>query len=209
MARHGSGHAGGAIAFFSLETHRPTRAFDVVAFSLSSEVGHTNLLNCLDLAGVPLHACDRTDADPLVMIGGHAAFNPEPLAPFVDVVCAGDGEEFVLEVDAVLQRRARRRLGPRRDCCDAVAAVEGAYLPDRFARSTSRRTRGRPTASSAGRSRPRRRLRTACPSGRCTDLDAWPYPKTPLVPLTETVHERYASRSSAAAPAAAASARRG
>ncbi|HUH07035.1 MAG TPA: TIGR03960 family B12-binding radical SAM protein [Egibacteraceae bacterium] len=172
------------IPFFSLENHLPMRAFDVVAFSLAAEVGYTNLLNCLDLGRVPLLAADRTDEDPLVMIGGHAAFNPEPLAPFVDVVCAGDGEEFVLEIDAVIA--SWRQAGWRRpEVLAHIAGVEGAYVPAFY----------EPEYASDGRLRgtfPRRaHLPYRVPKRTVSDLDRWPYPKKAIVPLTETVHERY------------------
>ncbi|CAN5353725.1 TIGR03960 family B12-binding radical SAM protein [soil metagenome] len=175
-----------AIPFFSLENHLPAKTFDVIAFSLSAEVGYTNLLNCLDLAGIPLRAADRGPDDPIVMIGGHASFNPEPLAPFIDVACAGDGEEFVLEVDAVLKAHPGRA-----DRLDAIAAIDGAYLPARYRPEyldprdgeTMGRLRGIFPESGASRMVPKRTV---------TDLDEWPYPKKQIVPLTETVHERYA-----------------
>ncbi len=61
---------------FTLETHRPVGAFDLLGFSLSTELGYTNLLNALDLAGIPLHSAERTEEHPIVLVGGHAAFNP-------------------------------------------------------------------------------------------------------------------------------------
>ena len=74
------------------------RDFDLLGVSFSTELGYTNLLTALDLAGIPLHAADRGDDDPLVVAGGHAAFNPEPVADFIDAAIVGDGEEAVLEV---------------------------------------------------------------------------------------------------------------
>ena len=174
------------IPFFSLENHLPGKAFDVIAFSLSAEVGYTNLLTCLDLAGIPLRAADRGPDDPIIMIGGHAAFNPEPLAPFIDIACAGDGEEFVLAVDDVL-----KRIEGRAARLDAIVSISGAYLPDRY----------RPEYLEPRDGEPMGRLRGIFPSGGATntvekrtvtDLDEWPYPKSQIVPLTETVHERYA-----------------
>jgi radical SAM family uncharacterized protein len=173
-----------ALPFFSLENHLRLRAFDVVAFSLSAEVGYTNLLNCLDLGGLALRASDRGEGDPLVMIGGHAAFNPEPLAPFVDVVCAGDGEEFVLEVDLIL-KAARAQGWDRARLLEQIGTVAGAYIPswyepeynaDATLRGTFPRHAGAPYR---------------VPKRTVSDLDQWPYPKAPIVPLTETVHERY------------------
>src|SRR5215471_6116674 len=114
------------LPLFSLETHRPARDFDVLAFNLSAELVYTNLLNCLDLAGVAVRAEDRADDDPLVVVGGHCAYNPEPLADFVDVVVLGDGEEVVGEITAVLAGRGRRdRAGVLRD----LATVPGVYVP--------------------------------------------------------------------------------
>ncbi|MGI9016165.1 MAG: TIGR03960 family B12-binding radical SAM protein [Euzebya sp.] len=174
------------IPFFSLENHRPAANFDVVAFSLSAEVGYTNLLTCLDLAGIPLRAADRGPGDPIVMIGGHATFNAEPLAPFVDVSCAGDGEEFVLEVDAVL-----KRVADRHGRLDAIAQITGSYLPARYRPEYLAPRDG----ESMGRLRgifPEPGMARMVSKRTVTDLDQWPYPKKQIVPLTETVHERYA-----------------
>ena len=69
---------------FTLETHRSVRDFDFFGFSFSTELGYTNMLNAIDLAQIPLHSVDRGDNDPIVIAGGHAAFNPEPIADFID-----------------------------------------------------------------------------------------------------------------------------
>jgi radical SAM superfamily enzyme YgiQ (UPF0313 family) len=124
-----------SIPTFSLEHHRPLWAFDVFAVSLPHELGHTNLLNLLDLGGVPIHSAARTTEDPIVLVGGHAAFNPEPLAPFVDAVVAGDGEEVTLEIDEVVRRwKADVAAGTadaddRRALLRRLADVEGVYIP--------------------------------------------------------------------------------
>ena len=86
------------LPLFSVDTHRPAGEFDVIAFNLSAELVYTNVLNCLDLAGVPVRAADRGPEHPLVGAGGHCTYNPEPLADFVDFV-----------------RDGRRRGGGRRD----------------------------------------------------------------------------------------------
>ncbi|MGZ4757259.1 MAG: TIGR03960 family B12-binding radical SAM protein, partial [Acidimicrobiia bacterium] len=90
------------VPFFSVDTHRPASDFDIVAFNLSAELVYTNLLNCLDLAGIPVRAEARAVTDPLVLAGGHCAFNPEPLADFVDAFVIGDGEEPVGEITEVV-----------------------------------------------------------------------------------------------------------
>ena len=172
------------IPFFSLENHLPMKAFDVVGFSLAAEVGYTNLLNCLDLGDVPLHAVDRGDDDPIVIAGGHAAFNPEPLAPFLDVVVAGDGEEFALELDELVTRLRREGAG-RVELLTRIVSLSGAYVPQFY---ESRYTDdGRLAGIYPVGSGPPRRVEKRTVS----DLDAWPYPKRQIVPMTETVHERY------------------
>src|SRR5436309_241157 len=84
-----------AVPQFTVDGHRPVRAFDLLGVSFATELGYTNLLTALDLAGIPLHTCDRDDRHPLVIAGGHAAFNPEPIAEFVDAAVLGDGEQAV------------------------------------------------------------------------------------------------------------------
>ena len=80
------------IPLFSLESRTPIRDFDLLGVTLQYEMSYTNILDALDLAGIPLRAADRTDG-PFVIVGGPCAFNPEPLAPFVDLVAIGDGED--------------------------------------------------------------------------------------------------------------------
>src|SRR5580700_7409863 len=77
------------VPLFSVEQHLPARAFDIMAFNLSAELVYTNVVNLIDLAEVPLHVGDRGPDDPLVIAGGHCAFNPEPLADFVDAFVIG------------------------------------------------------------------------------------------------------------------------
>src|SRR5262245_52093076 len=89
---------------FTVDGHRPVGAFDLLGVSFATELGYTNLLTALDLAGIPLHAADRTDEHPIVLAGGHAAFNPEPIADFVDAAVLGDGEEAVLEITDLVRR---------------------------------------------------------------------------------------------------------
>ena len=83
------------IPLFSVDTHRPAFEFDVVAFNLSSELVYTNLINCIDLAGIPIRSNQRGNDDPLIGAGGHCTYNPEPLGEIVDFFVLGDGEEVV------------------------------------------------------------------------------------------------------------------
>ncbi|MHB8681803.1 MAG: TIGR03960 family B12-binding radical SAM protein [Acidimicrobiales bacterium] len=170
------------VPLFSLETDRPAGDFDVLAFNLSAELTYTNLLNLVDLAGVPVHSADRHDRHPLVMAGGHCAFNPEPLADFVDAFVLGDGEEVVGEITAVLAGAARHGLG-RAEVLESLAAVPGVYVPSCY---EARYEDGRLVATV-----PRRPGVPALVEKRViADLGEWPYPKQQLVPLVEVVHDR-------------------
>ncbi len=92
-----------AVPQFTVDAHRPVSAFDVLGVSFSTELGYTNLLNALDLAGVPLLSAERTDDHPLVIAGGHSAFNPEPIADYLDAAVLGDGEEIALAITEVIR----------------------------------------------------------------------------------------------------------
>ena len=169
---------------FTVDGHRPVGDFDVLGVSFSTELGYTNLLTTLDLAGVPLHTADRDETHPVVLMGGHAAFNPEPMADFVDVVALGDGEEVVGDItDVVREWKAEGRPGGRAELLDRLAITDGCYVPARY--EVSYGDDGGIAAvepvGGAPRSVQKRTTR---------DLDEWPYPKAPLVPLAETVHER-------------------
>src|SRR6195952_4666267 len=95
---------------FTVDGHRPVVAFDVLGVSFSTELGYTSLLIALALAGIPRRAADRTDSHPLVIAGGHAAFNPEPIAEFLDGAVLGDGEPAVLAItDLIREHKASGR----------------------------------------------------------------------------------------------------
>ncbi|HEY0561176.1 MAG TPA: B12-binding domain-containing radical SAM protein, partial [Frankiaceae bacterium] len=170
---------------FTVDSHRPVGAFDLFGISFSTELGYTNLLTALDLAGIPLHATARTDDDPVVVAGGHAAFNPEPIADFVDAVVLGDGEEAVLRItDLVADWKRSGRPGGREGLLLTLARTGVAYIPAFYA----------PTYAADGRLLSTRPTRPEVPATvskhTLMELDNWPYPKAPLVPLAETVHER-------------------
>ena len=102
------------LPLFSVDAHRPAAMFDVLAFNLAAELTYTNMLNCVDLAGVPVRSEQRDDDAPLVCAGGHCTYNPEPLADFLDFAVLGDGEEVVTEITEVLRDwKARGKRGRR------------------------------------------------------------------------------------------------
>ncbi len=173
------------IPTFSLEHHRPLWAFDIFGVTLPHELGHTNLLNLLDLGGVPRRSADRTVDDPIVLVGGHAAFNPEPLAPFVDAVVMGDGEEAVLDIDDVLRAWKSDDDRTRHDLLRRLAGVEGVYIPAFYEPRYLDDGRLRQTVAVEPGVPPRVPKRTV------QDLEDFPYPRKQIVPMTETVHERF------------------
>ncbi len=171
---------------FTVDGHRPLGAFDLLGISFSTELGYTNMLTALDLAGIPLHAAARTVEHPVIVAGGHAAFNPEPIADFIDVAAIGDGEEVVGDItDVVRDWKASGCPGGRRELLLRLAATEGCYVPSLYAVSYAR------DGGIAAVEPVDERVPRTVTKRTTTDLDEWPYPKTPLVPLAETVHERF------------------
>ncbi|CUS04332.2 conserved protein of unknown function [Candidatus Promineifilum breve] len=116
----------GGIPLFSLETKRPIRDFDMLAMTLPYEQLFTNALNLLDLAGLPVRSADRDASFPLVVAGGHACYNPEPMAPFIDVFVIGEGEEVLLEIIGTMRATAHL---DRHTQLRHVAGITGCYVP--------------------------------------------------------------------------------
>src|SRR6516162_5864929 len=175
---------GNGVPQFTVDAHRPVGAFDVLGVSFATEMAYTNLLTVLDLAGIPLFSSERTGAHPLVIAGGHAAFNPEPVADFLDAVVLGDGEQAVLTItDLIRDWKRAGQPGGRDGLLLRLATVayvprfyEVSYHPDgQISKVIPNRPDVSPTVS----------------KHTVMDLDAWPYPRKPIVPVAETVHERY------------------
>lgn len=115
----------------SLETHRPLCDFDVVGFSLQFELTYTNILSMLDLGGIPLRSEHRSDDDPLVIAGGPVATHAEPMAPFLDALVIGDGEELATEI-ALLWTAGKRAGLSRRERLQQLASLVGVYVPSLY-----------------------------------------------------------------------------
>jgi radical SAM family uncharacterized protein len=179
MREHGIGQ-------FTVDAHRPVAAFDLLGISFATELGYTNMLTALDLAGIPLEATARTDDHPVVIAGGHAAFNPEPIAEFIDAAVLGDGEEVVLAITEVVREwKAEGRPGGRDGLLGRLAASGGVYVPKFY--DVEYLPDGRIRRVSPNRPGVPWRVH----KHTVMDLDKWPYPRNPLVPLAETVHERF------------------
>ncbi len=116
------------IPLYALESKTPVRQFDILGITLPYETLYTNVLNLLDLAGIPLHSSDRTIHDPLVIAGGHAVYNPEPIAPFMDAFAIGEGEEIIHEIVDTYQAW-KQNPSSRMELLAELAKIEGIYVP--------------------------------------------------------------------------------
>jgi radical SAM family uncharacterized protein len=175
------------VPLFSVDTHQPADAFDLLAFNLSAELIYTNVLNCIDLAGAPVRAADRGPTDLLVCAGGHCTFNPEPLADFVDFFVIGDGEEVVSQITEVVRewKASGRTEGSRHHVLRELSHIPGVYVPSMY------------DVAYDGPAGPLLAVTPRYPDvpervekRTIADLNEWPYPKQQLVPLTEVVHDR-------------------
>jgi radical SAM family uncharacterized protein len=119
------------IPLYSLESKQPLSRFDIVGFTLPYETLYTNTLNALDLAGIPLYSTERNGTDPLVIAGGHATFNPEPMFSFVDAFVIGEGEQVIHEIIDVHQKW-KRLSSSRQQLMANLASIPGMYVPSLY-----------------------------------------------------------------------------
>ena len=117
------------IPLFSLESRRPLREFDIVGFTLPYELNYTNVLNMLDLAGIPVLAAERGEDDPLIIGGGSCTYNAEPMARFFDLFVIGEGEEVVVELVQAYREWKRGKEGGKAEFLRRAARIEGIYVP--------------------------------------------------------------------------------
>ena len=173
------------IPLFSLETFREISSFDILGFSLQYELLITNTLNMLDLAGLPLHAAERTDEQPFVIGGGPCVYNTEPIADFFDFFVLGDGEEIVVEVcDALIAWKKEGRPDGRRGFLRRAAGIPGVYVPSFYAPEYDAQGMftGLRILDEAASPQIYRRV--------VKDLDAAPFLEKPVVPYLGIVHDR-------------------
>ena len=170
------------LPLWALESHDPMRDFDMIAFTIGYEMSYTNILNMLRLAGVPLHSKDRQGLKNIVFAGGVCAFNPEPLADFVDFFSLGEGEDITVEIVS-LYDRAKAEGWPKEQFLLEVAKIEGVYVPSFYTPvynedgtiAVVERTENAPATVT-------KRI--------VEDLDSAYWPTKMIVPSTEIVHER-------------------
>lgn len=169
------------IPLYALESYRPLTDFEVVGFSLQYELSVTNILNMLDLAGIPVFNAQRGDNDPLILAGGPVVFNPEPFSDFIDLFLIGDGEEALPEL---LDEVERVRHLPRREKLLHLAGIEGIYVPALYevAYDFEGRLNSIKPLYPGVPKQVRKRI--------VTDLDQVYYPENPILPYMTVVHDR-------------------
>ncbi len=173
-----------AVPLATLETSTPLADCDIIGFTLQYELSYTNILSMLRLSNIPLLACDREAPFPLIIAGGPCAYNPEPLAPFFDAVLLGDGEEAVVAV-AEAVREAKRSGDTKAQLLERLSAIDGIYIPSFFEPQYNLDgTLSAIAPLKPGYTSVRRRF--------LADLDAAPYPDSPVVPFMKTIHDRVA-----------------
>lgn len=199
------------LPLFTLETRTPVRDYDLLGFALSFELSYTNVLNMLDLAGIPVRSLDRDSGPPdggnwpIVFAGGHCTFNPEPMAPFIDVFVIGEAEEVLPGLTLLFKQY---RSLPREELLLKLANLEGCYVPRfynaEFESDTMRSARlavmGLTEAAAIEQhdTMPRllnvKPLRPDIPATIVRqwvkDVDALDYPTSPIIPFVEVVHDR-------------------
>ncbi|MBN2187977.1 MAG: TIGR03960 family B12-binding radical SAM protein [Chitinispirillaceae bacterium] len=168
------------IPLYSLEYLTPVREADWIGFTVQYELHATNILNMLDLAGIPLTSRERGSTDPLVIAGGPCMGNPEPFADFFDAVAIGDGEETAVELCRVMEEKKRAKAG-REDTLRALADVRGVYVPSLYEVKKSSLFMVPDRAGAPP-------VRTA----KVPELLDRYYPARPLVPIIDVVHHRLA-----------------
>lgn len=169
----------------TLETEKRLCDCDIVGFTLQYELSYTNILNMMDLGGIPVLAADRTDAHPFVIVGGPCVFNPEPLADFIDFAVIGEGEEVMHEVMECYKAWKRNgRQGGRQGFLSEVVKIKGIYVPSFYEVSYNE-------DNTVAAVRPIREDAPATVEKRVVmDMNTIDFPDAPIVPFGEIVHDR-------------------
>ena len=172
------------LLLYGLESGDPISDFDIIGFSLGYEMAYSNVLNMLDLAGLPLRSADRPELTPLVVAGGTCAYNPEPLAPFIDLFVLGEGEEVTLEYIR-LYRQAREEGWSKEEFLREAAQIEGIYVPAFYEpvyKEDGTLAEMRVVEGSGAHETVRKRI--------VEDFDHSYFPVKTIIPSTEIVHDR-------------------
>lgn len=167
------------IPLASLENRKPLNEFDIVGFSLGYELSYTNVLNMLDLAGIPVLASERNESHPLVIAGGTCTLNPEPMADFIDAFVEGDGEEVILDI---LEAYRQAKSAGKEKLLRKLAEIPGIYVPSLYHVEYDKDglIKSFTPAAPEAKTRIQRRFVNKLP----------PAPAKPIVPFIEVIHDR-------------------
>lgn len=170
------------IQLSSHESSTPLSDFDILGFTIPYELTYTNILNILDLSGIPIRSTDRTGGYPLVIGGGSAAFNPEPIADFFDAIVVGDGEEVIMEVIDCYQKW-KESSGNKLKLLDLLSGIEGVYVPSLY-HVAYNNDGSIKSISSKGKAPEKVRRRIVA------SLDKAPFPIKHIIPYAKAIHDR-------------------
>ena len=171
------------IPLFSLESHTPLKEFDILGFSLSYELTYTNVLNILDLSGIPVFSKHRGEDDPLIIAGGCCASNPEPMADFIDLFVLGDGEEVIHEILDIVEKEKQNHT-KKSDLMLKLSKIEGVYVPSFYEVKYDSEDRFEKLVPKSGDFPEKIKVRTV------PELRNEFYPASPLVPFVDVPHDR-------------------
>ncbi len=170
------------IPLYALESGDPISEHDILAFSIGYEMAYTTVLDMIDMAGVPIHSSERKTLFPLVIAGGTAALNPEPMADFIDIFLLGEGEEMNNELLELL-RTAKREGWEKQYLLEQASGIGGIYVPSFYTPELNANgTINHFTIKEGAPEKVTKRV--------VADLDSVPFPTSPIVPTTEIVHDR-------------------
>ncbi len=171
------------IPLFTIEAKQPARDMDVLGFTLQYELSFTNILNMLDLAGIPVRSRDRGDEYPVIAAGGNCSFNPEPLADIIDFFMVGDGEDVLTEVAGIMKEN-KKNGGSKRELLEKLVLLEGIYVPafyeDKYGEDGC--MTGHVKLYDKAPDRVVKRI--------VMDMDNVSFPLKPVVPYVDVVHDR-------------------
>ena len=165
------------LPLMSLESSRPLSEFDIIGFTLQYELSYTNILNILDLSNIPLRSKDREKGYPLIIAGGPCAFNPEPLADFIDCFLIGDGEDAIVEIMKIY-KEWKSGHGTKDELLEMLSGIEGLYVPSLYEVNYLHDGRIREIKGPKIKKRFLFNIETA------------PFPEGPVLPYMKTVHDR-------------------
>lgn len=171
------------LPLFALESRDPLCDFDIIGFTMQYELSYTNVLNMLDLANVPIFSKDRSNQQPIVVMGGPCTYNPEPLADFADIISLGEGEEALCELCELYGKHKKSGFDRKKFLFAVATELEGFYVPSLY--TVTYKSDGTIAAITPDMGVPAKITKRIV-----KDLDKTHYPEKFVVPFMEVIHDR-------------------